>query len=274
MKSILVTGSSSGIGAAVCQHFAKRGWKVFGSVRKIEDGIKLKEICGDYFTPLLFDVTDRENIKNAVTILNKELEGLGLDCLVNNAGINIPGPIEYQDTGQIRKVFEVNLMGVINCIQAFLPSLKKSKDSTIINISSMAGKTGLPMQGSYCMTKFGLEGLSESLRRELLIYGIKVVVIGPGAIESAIWEKIHEDDYTTYSNTIYENAFSKLDFMLNKARDSALPANVIAKKVEDIVSSNNPKIRYTVAAFKHKLMSKMPKKLLDKIFAYFLISKN
>ena len=147
MKSILVTGSSSGIGAAVCQHFAKKELKVFGSVRKIEDGIKLKEICGDNFTPLLFDVTDRENIKDAVTILNKELEGLGLDCLVNNAGINIPGPIEYQDTVQIRKVFEVNIMGVINCIQAFLPSLKKSKDSTIINISSMAAKQVFPCKG-------------------------------------------------------------------------------------------------------------------------------
>ena len=183
MKSILVTGSSSGIGAAICEHFSQIGWKVFGSVRNQNDGDKLKDICGENFTPLIFDVTDTNAINEAANLVESHLGKNGLNCLVNNAGINISGPMEYVESNEVRKVFEVNVMGPLNCSQSFMPMLKKSTSATIINISSMAGKIGLPMQGSYCGSKFALEGISESMRRELQIHNIKVVVIGPGAIE-------------------------------------------------------------------------------------------
>ena len=150
MKSILVTGSSSGIGAAICEHFSQIGWKVFGSVRNQNDGDKLIDICGENFTPLIFDVTDINAIKEAANIVENLLDINGLDCLVNNAGINISGPMEYVESDEVRTVFEVNVMGPLNCSQIFLPMLKKSSSATIVNISSMAGKIGLPMQGSYC----------------------------------------------------------------------------------------------------------------------------
>ena len=162
MKSILITGSSSGIGAAICEHFSNIGWKVFGSVRNVKDGEKLAGICGENFIPLIFDVTDINAIKEAKKLVESNLVASGLDCLVNNAGINISGPMEYVDSDEVRKVFEVNVMGPLNCAQSFLPILKKSSSATIINISSMAGKIGLPMQGSYCGSKFALEGISES----------------------------------------------------------------------------------------------------------------
>ena len=109
MKSILVTGSSSGIGAAICEHFSQIGWKVFGSVRNQNDGDKLTDICGENFTPLIFDVTDINAIREAANLVESHLGKNGLNCLVNNAGINISGPMEYVEPDEVRKVFEVNL---------------------------------------------------------------------------------------------------------------------------------------------------------------------
>jgi len=271
MKSILITGSSSGIGAAICEYFSAKGWKVFGSVRNVKDGDKLSNICGTNFTPLLFDVTDRNAIGIAVAEVESKLDGSGLDCLVNNAGINISGPMEYVVPEEVKTVFEVNVMGPLNCSQAFLPLMKKSVSATIINISSMAGKIGLPMQGSYCGSKFALEGISESMRRELQIHNIKVVVIGPGAIESSIWDKFEKDKKEEqYKNTEYASAITKLDGTLKRARSIAIPAIKVAKKVEMIVNSNNPKPRYVVAGITDKMLNLIPRKILDKIFKRLL----
>ena len=244
MKSILVTGSSSGIGAAICKHFSQIGWKVFGSVRNQNDGDKLIDICGEDFTPLIFDVTDTNAIKEAANIVENLLGINGLDCLVNNAGINISGPMEYVESDEVRTVFEVNVMGPLNCSQIFLPMLKKSSSATIINISSMAGKIGLPMQGSYCGSKFALEGISESMRRELQIHNIKVVVIGPGAIESSIWDKFEKDEKEEqYKDTEYTSAIKKMDGTLKRARSIAIPAHRVAKKVENCLLYTSPSPR-------------------------------
>ena len=210
LRSILVTGSSAGLGAAVCEHCSKSGWTVFGSVRNVRAGHTLTDICGENFTSLIFDVTDINAIKEAANLVESHLGTNGLDCLVNNAGINISGPMEYVESDEVRTVFEVNVMGPLNCSQSFLPILKKSSSATIINISSMAGKIGLPMQGSYCGSKFALEGISESMRRELQIHNIKVVVIGPGAIESSIWDKFEKDEKEEqYKDTEYMSAIKK-----------------------------------------------------------------
>lgn len=267
MKSILVTGSSSGIGAAICEHFSQIGWRVFGSVRNINDGEKLKEICGENFSPLIFDVTDLHAIKNAVHLVESQLGDNGLDCLVNNAGINISGPMEYVDTDEVRTVFEVNVMGPLNCSQLFLPVMKKSSAATIINISSMAGKIGLPMQGSYCGSKFALEGISESMRRELQIHNIKVIVIGPGAIESSIWDKFEKDEKEEiYKDTEYALAINKMDDTLKMARSIAIPAKSVALRVEKILLAKNPKHRYVVAGITDKLLTLIPSRVLDYFF--------
>ena len=271
MKSILVTGSSSGIGAAICEHFSQIGWKVFGSVRNQNDGDKLTNICGENFTPLIFDVTDTDAIYEAANLVESHLGKNGLNCLVNNAGINISGPMEYVESDEVRKVFEVNVMGPLNCSQSFLPMLKKSTSATIINISSMAGKIGLPMQGSYCGSKFALEGISESMRRELQIHNIKVVVIGPGAIESSIWDKFEKDEKEEqYKDTEYTSAIKKMDGTLKRARSIAIPAHRVAKKVEKIVNSKNPKPRYVVAGITDKMLNLIPRKILDKAFKRLL----
>ena len=273
MKTILVTGSSSGIGAGICKHFIKIGWRVFGSVRNSTDGKKLKEICGENFTPLIFDVTDVDALQEAANLVDSEVGKSGLNCLVNNAGINISGPMEYVDPNEVRKVFEVNVMGPLNCSQIFLPIMKKSSSAVIINISSMAGKIGLPMQGSYCGSKFALEGMSESMRRELQIHNIKVVVIGPGAIESSIWDKFDKDSkIEQYKETEYASAIGKMDATLRQARSIAIPANRVAKKVERIVNSKNPRPRYVVSGIIDKILSLVPTKILDYVFRKKLIS--
>ena len=140
-----------------------------------------------------------------------------------------------------------------------------------INISSMAGKIGLPMQGSYCGSKFALEGISESMRRELQIHNIKVVVIGPGAIESSIWDKFEKDEKEEqYKDTEYKSAIKKMDGTLKRARSIAIPAHRVAKKVEKIVYSKNPKPRYVVAGITDKMLNLIPRKILDKAFKRLL----
>ena len=137
----------------------------------------------------------------------------------------------------------------------------------------MAGKIGLPMQGSYCGSKFALEGMSESMRRELQIHNIKVVVIGPGAIESSIWDKFDKDNkIEQYKETEYASAIGKMDATLRQARSIAIPANRVAKKVERIVNSKNPRPRYIVSGIIDKILSLVPTKILDYVFRKKLIS--
>ncbi len=185
MKNVVITGVSTGIGYACVKALLSRDFRVFGSVRNQMDAERLQRDFGDRFVPLLFDVTDKETVQAAALKVNECFGAGTLDGLVNNAGIEVAGPLAYLPTDQFRRQLEVNLVGPFIVTKAFLPLLgedpaRKGNPGRILNISSASGRIAAPFTGAYSASKFGLEGFSESLRRELVLFGIDVIIIGPG----------------------------------------------------------------------------------------------
>ena len=214
MNSVVVTGVSSGIGLATVKILTERGFHVFGSVRKPEDAERLSIEFGNVFTPLLFDVTDEDAVNQAADRVREQMNGHTLCGLVNNSGIAVPGPLMRLNVADYRTQMEVNLIAPLIVTQAFLPLLGtdrslEGKPGRIVNISSVAGKIASPFLGAYSASKFGLEAFSESLRRELMLYGIDVIIIAPGAIATPIWDKAEAFDVSQYEDTDYVNAIKK-----------------------------------------------------------------
>ena len=193
-QSVVITGVSSGIGLAAAKSLLKAGFRVFGSVRKDADARRLAaELSPDFF-PLIFDVTDEKAVKTAAARVRSALNGETLCGLVNNAGIAVAGPLAYLPIDEFRKQLDVNLTGVVIAIQAFAPLLGvdkalKGKPGRIINISSASGRKASPFLAPYAASKFGLEGMSEALRQEMMVFGIDVIVVAPGMVATSIWDK-------------------------------------------------------------------------------------
>lgn len=247
IKNVLITGVSTGIGYATTEAFIKKGYRVFGSVRKEEDALRLKNDLGELFVPLLFDVTDDEGIEIGYKRVKEIVGDDGLYALVNNAGIAQGGPIQYQSMAEIKQHFDVNVFGVIKVTKTFLPLLGAVENhdgpkGRIINISSVAGRLGQPFVGAYVASKHALEGFSHSLRRELLIYGVDVIIIGPGAVKTPIWDKGIKMD--GYKNTPYSKILEKFARSAKKGGEDGLSPDVLADNIVSIVESKAPKTRY------------------------------
>jgi hypothetical protein len=272
-RSVVVTGASTGIGLACIKTLASDGFHVFGSVRKQGDADRLTKELGTSFTPLLFDVTDEAAVAPGARKVEAALEGGTLFGLVNNAGIAVPGPLIYLKVDDFKHQLEVNLTGQLIVTQAFAPLLgadraRKGAPGRIVMISSVGGKNALPFVGPYAASKFGLEGLSESLRRELMVFGIDVVVVAPGAVATPIWDK-SDVDITPYSNTPYVPALEKMrDFMTANGR-KGLPPERIGEAVKTALTAARPKVRYTVAPnpFQVFLTRVLPRRTVDRMIA-------
>ncbi|MEI7978792.1 MAG: SDR family oxidoreductase [Bacteroidota bacterium] len=179
-KTIFITGASSGIGKATAQLFHSKGWNVVATMRKPDQETELK--TDSRLLIIELDVQDKMSIENAVKIT---LNSFGkIDVLLNNAGYGAFGPLEAGSNEQIRRQYDVNFFGVIDCIKAILPHFKKNNLGTIINITSIGGLLTIPLFGVYNSSKFALEGLSEGLWYDLKPFGIKVKVIEPGGIKT------------------------------------------------------------------------------------------
>ena len=272
-KSVVVTGVSTGIGWGTTKVLVENGVRVFGSVRKAEDADRLSAEFGDAFIPLLFDVTDEGAVHKAAGQVRDRLNGETLFGLVNNAGIAMFGPLMHQPVDEYRLQIEVNLVGPLIVTQAFLPLLGaerslKGGPGRIVNISSVGGKLAAPFLGSYAASKHGLEGFSESLRRELLLYGIDVIVIGPGSVATPIWDKGETADVSHYENTDYATPLKKFsDYMLHRGR-RGYPPEQIGKEIWKALTTPNPHVRYAVVPQRLSNWSipmVLPKRMLDKI---------
>ena len=219
-KSILVTGCSSGIGAALVSEFLKQDFLVFGSIRDKKMERPLKKKYGDNFIPLVFDVTNYKQISKAYKKVKLTLKGANLGILINNAGIAKLGPVEHISSEEFDLHLKTMVLGAFNCVQIFLPLLgtkNKCSPGKVINISSGGGSIGSPFMASYCSSKHALEGFSESLRRELLIHGIKVIIVAPRAFKTAIWDKSNVDGRAVgYRKTVYNQAFDKFTNYINE----------------------------------------------------------
>lgn len=250
-NSIVVTGVSTGIGLELCRQFIEKGYHVFGSVRKQDDADRLLSEFSQGFTPLLFDVTDYEAIDEAVAVVEQAVGDEGIAGLINNAGIAIGGPSLHVDIKDFEYQFQVNVFGLVKCTQGFAPLLgaregHQSAPGRVINIGSVSGKLGMPFVGPYVGSKFALEGLSHSFRRELLLYGIDVIVIGPGPIKTPIWEKSIKME--PYYDTPYGEMLQRFENgMVKKGIERGFTPEHLVKKIVKIFEKRKPKTRYTMA---------------------------
>jgi len=275
MKSVVVTGASTGIGWATAKLLLDKGFRVFGSVRKQADADRLKGEFGANFTPLIFDVTDEPAVLAAAREVRAALNGEKLAGLVNNAGISIAGPVLELAADEFRRQMDVNLIGPIIATQAFGPllgvdSTLKGPPGRIVMISSVAGKNGNPLTSAYCASKHALEGLSESLRREMMLFGIDVVIIAPGPVKTPIWSKGQDDvDVARYANSPYLPALQKVGAYMQHLDAIALPPEVIAARIHDALTLPNPKVRYHIAPdrLRYLLAAILPKRTWDRVIA-------
>jgi NAD(P)-dependent dehydrogenase (short-subunit alcohol dehydrogenase family) len=265
LKSILVTGASTGIGYHLAQQFSRKGYHVYASVRKEADAERLKNDVGNGVTPLLFDVTDSEAIHEAAAFVAKDTGTRGLSGLINNAGIAVTGPVMHIGLEEYRKQFEVNLFGTIEVTKAFLPLLGAVKDAAhppgkILNISSVSGSIGYPFMSPYNASKFALEGFSEALRRELMMYGIDVIVVAPGSIKTPIWDK-NDGFPQDLLNSDYAPALKRFMRRAKRNGETGMDVEVFADRVVRIFEKKKPAVRYTILNNKLKMYI-MPKYLI------------
>ena len=273
MKKVVITGVSTGIGYSSAKILCDSGYRVFGSVRKQEDAEKITSEFGANFTPLIFDVTDSKGIQENAQIVKGELiPGEALAGLVNNAGVAMGGPINLIDTDVFRKQFEVNFFGLIEVTKTFLPMLGAVKNSMqqgkIINISSVSGRRAHPFVAPYTASKFAVEAFSDALRREMLLYGVDVILIEPGPIKTAIWDKVPDLDDNEFIGTDYEHSLRKFYKMFIEMGKKGFDADIIGNRVKEILQDPSPKTRHVITPnrfINFTLPGILPDRIFDKL---------
>lgn len=275
MKSItvVITGASTGIGFATAVDLAHDGHQVFAGVRKSEDGEKLRQAHSSII-PVLLDVNNEAQVQNVVQVIREKMKTKKL-ALINNAGVAVPGPIEALPLSEFRRQFETNVFGLISVTQAFLPLLRETQ-GRIVNISSIAGRVASPFLGAYAASKFAVEGLSDSLRREVSAFGVKVVLVEPGPIETPIWEKGlgQKDKMKEYMTPAFEKIYgSAINSFMKQVEDAvehADPVDYVVDAIKQGLFSLNPQNRYLVgrqAKISGFLSQILPSKAIDTVIS-------
>lgn len=273
MKSVVVTGVSTGIGKGIASAMLKAGWRVFGSVRTERDAQRARAEWGGGFVPLVFDVEDDRAIIAAAAEVRDALAGSTLNGLVNNAGMALADPLLVQTVADFRKQIEVNLVGMFAVTRAFAPLLGadpalRGPKGRIVNISSVGGKIGPPFLGAYAASKHGVEGFSESLRRELRLVGIDVVIIGPGSVVTPIWDKTEAAPADHLAGTVWERPFRVFrETMIQNGRKGLAPER-IGKVVRTALTVAKPKTRYAPVSGKlinWTLPNTLPRRVVDRL---------
>jgi NAD(P)-dependent dehydrogenase (short-subunit alcohol dehydrogenase family) len=250
--AVVVTGASTGIGRATATLLDRRGYRVFAGVRKDEDANSLAEEGSDRLTPVKVDVTDESSISAAREQVREAVGGEGLVGLVNNAGVGGGGPLEFMPIKDFRRTLEVNVIGQVAVTQAFLPLIRKAK-GTVVFIASIGGRVASPFLSDYNASKFGVEALGDSLRREVSPWNIDVVVIEPGSIATEIWRKgsdqmeqmraaMPPDAERLYGSQV--DAFGKS--FIEETGGRGIPPEKVAEVIHKAIQSDKPKARYLV----------------------------
>jgi len=247
--AVLITGASTGIGQACALELDRRKFRVFAGVRTEAAGDRLRKNASSMLTPVMIDVTDSASISAAALKIKEQIGNHGLAGLVNSAGIGVSGPLELVPIEELRRQFEVNVIGQVAVIQAFLPLLRIAK-GRIVNIGSVNGALTPPYLGPYSASKFALEAITDALRIELRTWGIRVSIVEPGAIDTPIWEKSFADA-DRLANTIPSQAMALyvLDLAavrnnMTKIAKQAEPVDAVVRAVVHALTAPNPKTRY------------------------------
>ncbi|MEO9971133.1 MAG: SDR family oxidoreductase [Hyphomonadaceae bacterium] len=275
MKSVVITGASTGIGRATAEYLAGQGWTVFAGVRKQVDAETLTA-SNPAIHPLILDVTKSDQIAAAADYVSNQLKGAKLGGLVNNAGIAKIGPLALQPMDEIRQHFDINVLGLLGAVQAFAPLLGMETERTgtpgrIVNISSFGGRMAAPFLSAYSATKHAVESLTDSLRRELVVFGIDAICVAPGAVKTPIWDKAEADEKREpYANSRWAGPVRQFTKGFLEAGEKGWPAEDIAKVIETALTDPSAKAHYAVGPEKlvnYSIARRMPKRLLDKGFA-------
>lgn len=250
MKAVLITGTSSGIGRSCAIALDQLGFQVFAGVRRPEDGKALTELTSERCTPLILDVTDQEAITAAKATVTASVGDRGLFALVNNAAIHVDAPMEFIPISDLRTHLEVNLIGVVAMTQAFLP-LIRSASGRIINIGSTAGRFAFPFSGAYCASKAALEMITATLRQELQPWGIAVVMIELGGVNTPIWQKSLQraEDLTQTSpefSRLYGASFAKFKELKGQAATRNNSPEQATRAILPAITSATPENYYLV----------------------------
>jgi NAD(P)-dependent dehydrogenase (short-subunit alcohol dehydrogenase family) len=274
MNSVVVTGVTTGIGWGCAKVLLSKGFRVFGSVRKEADAARLREQWGANFEPLLFDVTDEAAVSGAARQVRAALSGTPLFGLVNNAGIAVPGPLLHLPIAAFRQQLEVNVVGQLIVTQAFAPLCGAAPGAPapkgrIVNITSVGGTSASPFVGAYNSSKFAFEGLSEALRRELMLFGVDVITVAPGAVRTPIWDKAEAIDVSQYESTAYGPALRKVRALMLAMGQKGLSAEAIGEAVHRALTVRAPKARYVVTPdpVQNLVVNTLPRRLVDRIIA-------
>lgn len=276
--AVVITGASSGIGAACARHLDQLGFTVWAGVRRQADGDALVRVASPRLRVVMLDVTDPISVAEAGRTIAEETSGSGLAALVNNAGISVAGPLELLPLADVRMQFEVNVIGVLAVTQALLPSLRLAR-GRIINISSIAGLAATPFLGAYCGSKFALEAMSDALRLEVAPWGMTVSLIEPGAIQSQIWQRATMSATRTLgevapeSLALYAQPLDRMQKVIAGAAARAIPADVVARTVAHALTASRPRTRYLVghdARFRALLKRILPDRAQDRLLAWFM----
>lgn len=274
-KAFLVTGASTGIGRAIADTLVGQGHYVFASVRKPADGASINLAYGDKGEAVYFDVSDQAAIDAAVSTIGEKLGNRTLSGIVNNAGVAFPGPALLQPMEEIEQVLNINFLGVVRCCKAFSPLLgadpsRKGPKGRIVNLTSVSGRFGYPFTAAYVASKHAVEGYSASIRRELMLVGIDVIVVGPGAVKTPIWQKGANNGAGKYDGTIWAAPLTKFNQSLVAMDEEGLEASVVGEVVATALTTDKPKARYAPVPkklFNWWLPILMPARMIDDFVA-------
>jgi NAD(P)-dependent dehydrogenase (short-subunit alcohol dehydrogenase family) len=274
MRSVLITGASTGIGRASALRLDASGWRVFAGVRREEDAAVLAAAGSERLVPLLLDVTEADQIATAAERIEAEAGG-ELGGLVNNAGIAIPGPLETLPLEDFRRQVDVNLTAQVAVTKAMLPLIRRAR-GRVVFISSIGGRIAFPLNGAYHAAKFGVEAVGDVFRQELAPWGISVSIVEPGSIDTPIWERgertaaeietrAHPDQEALYGQAI--EGFRRV---VRKLAEAGIPPEQAAKAVAHALEARRPRSRYLVgrdAKIQARLKVILPTAVFDRIVA-------
>ncbi|HET7508705.1 MAG TPA: SDR family oxidoreductase [Solirubrobacterales bacterium] len=273
MRSVLVTGASTGIGRATALRLDGAGWRVFAGFRDPADGESLRAEGSERIVPVQLDVTEPEQIAAAAARVEEEAEG-GLHGLVNNAGVAIPGPLETIPLDDFRRQLEVNLVAYVAMTQALLPQIRRA-EGRVVFLSSIGGRIAFPFGGPYHASKFGTEAIGDVFRQELRPWGLRVAIVEPGSIDTPIWERGQRkateiEAKAPGTELLYGSAIEKFRKVIQDTAERGIPPEKVAKAIAHALESSRPKTRYLVgldAKVQARLKPLIPTPLFDRIVA-------
>jgi NAD(P)-dependent dehydrogenase (short-subunit alcohol dehydrogenase family) len=274
VRSVLVTGASTGIGRATVLRLDAAGWRVFAGVRRESDAESLREAGSERIAPLILDVTDPAQIAAAAQRIEAETDGR-LDGLVNNAGIAVPGPLETLPLEDFRRQVEVNLTAQVAVTQAMLPLIRPAQ-GRIVFIASIGGRIAFPLNGAYHAAKFGVEAVGDVFRQELRPWDISVAIVEPGSIDTPIWERgaQNADEIEARAHpeqeALYGKAIASFRKVVQDLADRGIPPEKVAEAISHALEAGRPRTRYLVgldAKVQARLKILLPTRLFDRIVA-------